>query len=222
VTWRPAARRPAGRRAGDPRRGARPERHALPSLPRDGRLLRFVAFLALLAGILAYVAWQWGAWSRPSAAPPATSPAPQAGTAPLPAPVPVPAPAPAPVPAAGEPAPAPPDFFQMARLDRDRARSEAIDLLRSVADDPRAAPSAREGADLKLQRIADRIRREARAEDLLKAKGYRDALVMLESGGATAVVRAASLSAADVARIADAVSRAAGVAPESINVLARR
>lgn len=179
---------------------------------------RFVAFLVILVAIVAYVTWQWGNFTSPAQQPPAVPvSAPRTAAAEPGAAKSV---APAAAPSKPRPAAAALDPFARARLDRQQSESQQVDLLQSLADDAQEPSSVRTAAGDKLVALAGRLGKQARAEDLLRAQGYADALVLLDPSGATAIVRAKSLSLADVVRIAAAVARTTGVAAHDVDVLA--
>ncbi len=168
---------------------------------------RLLLFLIILAGIFVYLNWKWGAFIEQGTA--------RGGDAEDAILVQAPA-APAPRQAAPETVR---DFYVEARLERERVRSEQMQALREVLADERAAAEARAEAQREMLALTRRAGREAEAESLIKAKGYRDALVFLNERGAVAVVRAARLTPSDTARIADAVAGATGVGFAEIRVI---
>lgn len=178
--------------------------------PRPGR---FLVFLLILAVIFAYIAWAWPWVSeshRGRAGSLSLAMLPHRVSAVRPS-----ATLPAPVPSAVPPQ----DYFATARLDEERARSQAIDLLEQVARDPRAEPSARQMAQEKLVAMSARIDREKEAEILLKGKGYADALVFINDGSAVVILKAKQIQAQDVARAADAVAQVANLPADRVNVM---
>lgn len=177
---------------------------ARPRLSPEHR--RLVLFLIILAGIFAYLNWKWSAFIEQGAA---QRDAEEAILVQAPAP-------PAVRPAEGPRR----DFYVEARLERERVRSEQMQALRELMADERAAADARAEAQREILDLTRRAGREAEAESLIKAKGYRDALVFLNERGAVAVVRAARLGPSDSARIADAVAAATGVPFADIRVIA--
>ncbi|MBX6349880.1 MAG: SpoIIIAH-like family protein [Clostridia bacterium] len=112
------------------------------------------------------------------------------------------------------------DFFVEARLERDRERAEKGRMLQAIVDDPQSTAQAREVAESELVELAQAALAEGQAEAILKAKGYKDALVILTGKSATVVLQTAGISAADAAVAADAVAQAAGLPREAVNVVA--
>jgi len=112
-------------------------------------------------------------------------------------------------------------FFARTRLSRDRARSQEMDLLRQILDDQGTDDATRSKASQRWLELTTQISQEASIEGLLLAKGFPEAVVMLDGGGAVVVVQAATLDKIQVAQVADIVYRIAGVAPEKVSVINR-
>lgn len=179
-------------------------------------LSRFVVFLTLMALLFGYVAWKWRDFQRQTAT--------EGKAAPLvvaPGRESLPPPAASPAAPAAAPAPASEAFFTEGRMERDRARSQQMELLKELIAQPQASAEARARAEAELLALSRRAAQEAEIENLLRARGFRDALVYLYSNSAVVVVRAGSLTPAQVAQVADAVSRVAGIPFESVSVLAK-
>ena len=63
--------------------------------------------------------------------------------------------------------------------------------------------------------------REAEMENLIKAKGFGDALVFVRDNSVSAVVKTTALSREEVVQVAEVISRIAGIKPEDITVSAK-
>ena len=63
--------------------------------------------------------------------------------------------------------------------------------------------------------------REAEMENLIKAKGFTDALVFISDNSVSAVVKTTALTQVEVVQVAEVISRLAGVKPEDITVCAK-
>ncbi len=121
------------------------------------------------------------------------------------------------------PAPSPegPDFFVDFRLERERVRSQQIEYLREVMENQKVDEQTRQQAALRWLAITDNMGKEVDAENLIRAKGFADALVILKDNSATVIVRARELTPIEVARIADIVIRGCGIPAENITVQAK-
>ena len=113
------------------------------------------------------------------------------------------------------------DLFIEFRLQRDQARSEQLDLLREVLNNANLGNAAKDQALGVWLRITQDLGLEVDMENLIRAKGFADAVVVLREGQATIMVKAASLTPEEVLRIADIAVRIAGIRFEDITVLAR-
>ena len=111
------------------------------------------------------------------------------------------------------------NYFAEARLSRQQARDEAINLLQeaaSVSGDSKAAESA---AD--LEDIVQTALSEAQIESLIIAKGYADCVAYMTNDGISVAVSApeGGLQQQDVAVIADVVMSQSGYGLDSIRVV---
>ncbi len=113
------------------------------------------------------------------------------------------------------------DLFIEFRLQRDQARSEQLDLLREVLNNANLGSAAKDQALGVWLRITQDLGLEVDMENLIRAKGFADAVVVLREGQATIMVKAASLTPEEVLRLADIAVRIAGIRFEDITVLAR-
>jgi stage III sporulation protein AH len=111
-----------------------------------------------------------------------------------------------------------PTKFAEYKLERERMRSRQIELLQNIAYDVQTQGERREEAQLQLQALIDRITRETEIENLLKAKGYLDALVLLDSQAVTVVVPV-TLTRDEAARVGELVHRLTGLSMERITIV---
>jgi stage III sporulation protein AH len=112
------------------------------------------------------------------------------------------------------------DFFTEYRLERDRLRSERSDLLREVIKNSRTDEARHKAHDAVLKMVLDK-ERESEMENLIKARGFADALVFVRDSTVNVVVKTGSLNRDEVIQVADIISRVAGVKPEDITISAK-
>ncbi|MDQ0286549.1 stage III sporulation protein AH [Desulfofundulus luciae] len=112
-------------------------------------------------------------------------------------------------------------FFVEYRLDRERTRGQQLELLREIINNPQAAAETRRTAQERLLAISQSMAREVEVENLIRAKGFKDAAVCLDDRGATVVVQAARISPEEATRIAELVSRGAGVPEQDVVIIPR-
>jgi len=113
------------------------------------------------------------------------------------------------------------DFFAEYRLERERMRSRQVELLEGLADNSRSADETRRKAQEQLLEISRAMAREVEVEQLLRAKGFADAVVSFRDGAATVVVKAPHLTGEEAVRISDLVGRGAGIPARNVFIIPR-
>ncbi len=111
-----------------------------------------------------------------------------------------------------------PTKFSEYKLERERMRSRQVELLQNLAYDAHTEGQRKERAQIDLQAFIEKISRETEIENLLKAQGYLDALVLLDQEAITVVVPV-SLVREEVARIGELVHRLTGIRLERITIV---
>lgn len=108
------------------------------------------------------------------------------------------------------------------RLSRARARSQELETLRGLAENPSVGEPARAEAARKLVELLELARRETDVEALLRAKNFADALVFLHRDHADVIVRTqADFGRDQAAAVIDLVVRATGLRADRVAVVAR-
>lgn len=120
--------------------------------------------------------------------------------------------------AAGEPDEST-DFFVEYRLERDRTRGQRIEWLREVINNADSAAETRQKAQEHLLAISSKIEKELELENLLRAKGFKDAAVIADERAVTVIVTSDKLSAGESAEINSLVSRRTGVDAQNIVII---
>ncbi|HBN95172.1 MAG TPA: hypothetical protein DDZ66_02640 [Firmicutes bacterium] len=111
-----------------------------------------------------------------------------------------------------------PTKFSEYKLERERMRSRQVELLQNLAYDGHSERERKEQAQVDLQAFIEKISRETEIENLLKAQGYLDALVLLDQEAITVVVPV-TLVREEAARIGELVHRLTGVRLERITIV---
>lgn len=111
-----------------------------------------------------------------------------------------------------------PDFYAEYRMERDRLRSERIDLLREVAKAGKDEDNSRPKAQDTIMKITLDRQKELEMENLIKAKGFADALVFIRDNSVNAIIKTNTLSKEEVMQIADIIAKSTGVRPEDITI----
>ncbi|SHM51559.1 stage III sporulation protein AH [Caldanaerovirga acetigignens] len=114
------------------------------------------------------------------------------------------------------------DFFVDYRLERDRLRSQEADYLREIINNPNASQESKEKAQKDLIALAEKVEKEMNVENLIKAKGFEDAVIIISGDSANVIVKSEGLSTKEVAQITDIVTRTTGLSLEKITIVERK
>lgn len=110
-------------------------------------------------------------------------------------------------------------YFIEYRLERDRLRSQEIEMLREIINNPNSEKKVVEKAQQDLLKIVELIEKEMVIENLIKAKGFEDAVIFFTDSGVNVVVKIEKLSEKQVAQISDIVSKGSGVPIDKITII---
>ena len=111
------------------------------------------------------------------------------------------------------------DFFVQARIDREAGRSRSIETFNSIITNENADPEAKETAQQGVLQLAQNTETETAIENLLRAKGFDDAVCYINNGMANVVVKTDELNSANVAIISEVVSEQSGIAQDKIKIM---
>jgi stage III sporulation protein AH len=113
------------------------------------------------------------------------------------------------------------DFFVEYKLERERTRGQSVEWLREVINNNNSTSETRQKAQEHLMAISRNMEKEIELESLLKAKGFKDAAVLVDDRAVTVVVGAAHLSAGESSQITDLIARGTGVDSKSIVIVTK-
>lgn len=113
-----------------------------------------------------------------------------------------------------------PDFFTEYRLERDKIRSERFDVLREMVKTSKTEET-RQQVQEAILRLVQEKQREYEMENLIKARGFQDALVVIQDKTVNAIIKAPGFTREEVIQVADVISRVSGVRPEDITISAK-
>ena len=111
------------------------------------------------------------------------------------------------------------DFFSKARIDREAGRSRAVETFNSIISNENADEASKTSAQQGMLELAQNTETETAVENLLRAKGFDDAVCYINNGMANVVVRAASLDGASAAMISEIVSEQSGIEQDKIKIM---
>lgn len=117
--------------------------------------------------------------------------------------------------------PVPSDYFSDARLARQKARDESVNILSQTVNNEKATEEAKGAAVSAMGLMAKNAEKEARIESLVVAKGYRQCVVFINDGGANVIVEKTNdgLKNTDLARIKEIVVEETALPSEQIKVI---
>lgn len=114
------------------------------------------------------------------------------------------------------------DFFIDYKLERDRLRGQEADYLRELINNPNASEQSKKVAQNDLIELSKKVEKEMIAENLIKAKGFEDAILFLSEDFINIVVKSDGLQAKDIAQITDAITKSTGVGLDKITIIERK
>ncbi len=112
------------------------------------------------------------------------------------------------------------DFFAEYRLQREIIRSKEIDLLQEMINNNQYDPEIRQKAQVDLLNVVKKMEKELECENLIKAKGAKDSLVIIGEDGVNVVVKVEGSMADHVSKIGEATARVTGRRIEDISIIA--
>ena len=115
-----------------------------------------------------------------------------------------------------------PEPFSGKRIERQRVKEQALELIEQVLSDTSSDEETRKEAQNKKIVIAENMVKEVDCETVLNAKGFENILVTISGDEATVIVNMSSLLPAQVVQIQEAVSSSSGILPEKIKIVLYR
>ena len=111
------------------------------------------------------------------------------------------------------------DFFSSARLDRESGRSKSIETFNTILNSQNADLESKKSAQNGILELADNTETETTIENLIKARGFEDAVCYINNGQANVVVKAELLDESQVTLISEIVAEQTSIPPEKIKVV---
>ncbi len=111
------------------------------------------------------------------------------------------------------------DFFAQARIDREAGRSRSIETYNAVLENENSDEAAKASAQQGVLELAQNTETETAVENLLRARGFADAVCYINSGMANVVVKTEMLDSEGAAQISEIVSAQSGIPQEKIKIM---
>ncbi len=112
-------------------------------------------------------------------------------------------------------------YFIEYRMKRDRIRSQEIEMLKDLIDNPDTSQESKRDAEQELLSLVVHMEKELKVENLIKAKGYKDVVFFFEDGMANVVVKTEELSESQFLQIAEEVAKITEENMENIKVITK-
>lgn len=109
-------------------------------------------------------------------------------------------------------------MYDQYRLERDRVRSRETELLQQVVEDPNTDEARRQASQERLLKLWGLAEKETQIEQLLRAQGMPDAVVVMGESGVNVVVPSV-LTKSDVTKIGDMITRVSGLKLDQITIM---
>ena len=112
-------------------------------------------------------------------------------------------------------------YFATARLNRQQARDNALELLQQAASDEKADQTMVDEANASIQVMAAYTMSEAQIENLITAKGYGDCICFINDESISVVVSSteSGLNENDIAKIVEIVQEETGLSANNIKII---
>ena len=111
-------------------------------------------------------------------------------------------------------------YFVQAKLDREQSRAKQKDMLTEMINNSNLDDSQKEDFAKSMLELQQRIEKETASEDMIKAKGFKEAYVRIDGETVDVVVDAESLTEQQAAQIEDIVKRKTGYSSDKIRISA--
>lgn len=111
------------------------------------------------------------------------------------------------------------DDFEALRADRAATRKEAIELLDETINNVKSDNTAKKSAQDAKTAMAQRMEKESTMESLIKAKGFKDVLVVLSDKEANIAVKCDKLLDSETLQIQDIAVAQSGLSLENIKIV---
>lgn len=111
-------------------------------------------------------------------------------------------------------------FIISAKLEREQVRASNKELLLEMINNTNLAESEKASASAQMLAITDASQKEASAELMLEARGFKNVIVSILNGKADIVIEKAELSDTELAQIEDIVKRKTDISVENITITA--
>lgn len=109
-------------------------------------------------------------------------------------------------------------FFVEYRLERERVRSQEIDTLQQLINNPNVSEESKAEAEKKLLWLQELMEMELLVENAIRAQDFEQVILIVQEEGALVIVKAKELSSEEILLIAEIASQSTGLRNSQIKI----
>lgn len=110
------------------------------------------------------------------------------------------------------------EYFNNSKLERDKMYSQMLETYQKIADNTTISAEQKSVAINEISKITNLKNSIMIAENLIKNKGFKDVLILVNENSTSVIVRIDNLTSENVAQIQNIVSREVGIEVSKINI----
>lgn len=114
------------------------------------------------------------------------------------------------------------DFFIEYKLERDKARSEQVNIFRELINNPNSDQATKKEAQKMMLALTGKMEKEMEIESLIRARGYKDALAYIHDEAVDVIIHTNGLEKEDVAKVGDIIVKVTGFNTEDVTIIEKK
>lgn len=111
------------------------------------------------------------------------------------------------------------DYFTTAKADREKVRNDAIEEVEEILKSAKLTDSDKKSALATIEKITKNTNNEINIENLLKAKGFTQALAVISDDEINVIVKSDGLTTANTLQIQDIVTNQTEISLSKIKII---
>ena len=111
------------------------------------------------------------------------------------------------------------DYFEQARLDKEKSRSKSLEILNETAANESFDAEIRKKAGDKIIKQAENIEKESQIESIAQSKGYAEICVYIDDDKADISVRKSDFSEADVVKLTEIATDNLKISSKNVKIV---
>lgn len=113
------------------------------------------------------------------------------------------------------------EYYVEYRLERERARSQQIDLLREIVNNQSSPEETKNEAQRRLLAMTQAMDMEMKLENLIRAENFKDAVAFIQEKTVTVIVQIPVLTDTDKTKITQMTARITGLNPQNVSIITK-